>query len=111
MHALNRLLLGGACTVIIVAGLRAASEIVGFVLFAGLLAMCIAPLVEYLVRQGIGRSLALLTTIVVVLVGGQALAIMLGATVVRFVNVLPTYETRLETLHVSLQTLLAPFLM
>jgi AI-2 transport protein TqsA len=83
MHVLNQLLLGGACVVIIVAGLRAAAEIVGFVLFAGLLATCISPLVEELVRRGMTRALALVITILVVLVGGVALATVLGASVVR----------------------------
>ena len=106
MNTLNRLLLGAACSVIIVAGLRAASDIVGFVLFAGLLAMCISPLVETLVHHGMRRSLALLTTILIVMVGGLALAAVLGASVVKLVQTLPTYQTRLEALTASLQSLL-----
>ena len=109
MNALNRLLIGVACSVIIVAGMRAASDIVGFVLFAGLLATCISPLAESLVRHGLTRSLALLITILVVIVGGLALAAVLGASVVRLVQELPTYQMRLEELTASLQSLLDRF--
>jgi AI-2 transport protein TqsA len=109
MNALNRLLIGVACSVIIVAGMRAASDIVGFVLFAGLLATCISPLVESLVRHGLTRSLALLITILVVIVGGLALAAVLGASVVRLVQALPTYQMRLEEVMASLQGLLDRF--
>jgi len=109
MNALNRLLIGVACSVIIVAGMRAASDIVGFVLFAGLLATCISPLAESLGRHGMGRSLALLLTILVVIVGGLALAAVLGASVVSLVQTLPTYQMRLEELTASLQSLLDRF--
>ncbi len=109
MNALNRLLIGVACSVIIVAGMRAASDIVGFVLFAGLLATCISPLAESLVRHGLTRSLALLITILVVIVGGLALAAVLGASVVSLVQTLPTYQMRLEELTASLQSLLDRF--
>jgi len=109
MNALNRLLIGVACSVIIVAGMRAASDIVGFVLFAGLLATCISPLAESLVRHGLTRSLALLITILVVIVGGLALAAVLGASVVSLVQTLPTYQMRLEELTASFQSLLDRF--
>jgi len=109
MHVLNQLLLGGACVVIIVAGLRAAAELVGFVLFAGLLATCISPLVEELVRRGMARALALAITILVVMIGGLVLAAMLGASVVRLAQALPTYEARLHEMSAALQSLLARF--
>src|SRR5437016_9001057 len=107
MNALHQLLLGGACVVLIVAGLRAAAEIVRFVLFAGLLATCISPLVDNLVRRGMARALALVITILVVMVGGVALVTVLGASVMRLVQALPTYEARLHELSAALQSLLA----
>src|SRR5262249_30702283 len=109
MHVLNQLLLGGACVVIIVAGLRAAAELVGFVLFAGLLATCISPLVEELVRRGMTRAFALAITILVVMVGGLVLATVLGASVVRLAQALPTYEARLHEMSAALQSRLAHF--
>jgi len=89
--------------------MRAASDIVGFVLFAGLLATCISPLAESLVHHGLTRSLALLLTILVVLVGGLALAAVLGASVVRLGQALPTYQVRLEDVMASLQSILDRF--
>src|SRR5262249_26484180 len=109
MNALNRLLIGLACSVIIVAGMRAASDIVGFVLFSGLLGTCISPLAVSLVHHGLARSLAVVITILVVVVGGVALAAVLGASVVRLVQVLPTYQIRLEEVMASLQSLLDRF--
>jgi len=45
MSPILRILIGGACTVLIIAGLKAASDIVGFVLIAALLAISITPVV------------------------------------------------------------------
>jgi predicted PurR-regulated permease PerM len=107
MSTLSWVLISGASLVIIVAGMRAAASLLGFVLFAGLLATCLAPLVEWIGRRGVSRALALLTTILGVMIGGLVLATVLGASAVRLFQTLPTYEARLAEVQASLQQLQA----
>jgi predicted PurR-regulated permease PerM len=101
------MLVGGASLTIIVAGMKAAASLLGFVLFAALLALCIAPLVDWLMRKGLSRKAALLITILVVMIGGLVLGAILGASAVRLYQTLPTYEARLGELVSALQGALA----
>ncbi|MGI0023943.1 MAG: AI-2E family transporter, partial [Nitrososphaera sp.] len=78
MSSINRILLSGASIVIIVAGMKAASSILGFVLFAVLLATGIYPLVTLMARKGVPRNLSLTITILVVILGGLLLATLIG---------------------------------
>jgi len=109
MSPLNRVLISGASIVIIVAGMRSAASILGFVLFAVLLATCIAPLVTLMNRKGLSRSLALTITILVIIIGGLLLATMIGASISRLVEILPGYESRLTDLQNAVIGLFAKF--
>lgn len=109
MSPLNRALMNGACIVIIVAGLKLASSVVGFVLFAVLLATCISPLVNLMVNKGISRKLALTITIIVVILGGFLIVTMIGTSISRLLDTLPGYESRLGELQNSVNSLLARF--
>ena len=51
MSPILRLLIGGACTVVIIAGIKAAADIIGFVLLAVLLAVSITPIVVFLIKD------------------------------------------------------------
>jgi len=59
MSPILRILIGGACAVLIIAGLKAASDIVGFVLIAVMLAISITPVVIFLTNKGLKRGLSL----------------------------------------------------
>ena len=99
MSSLNRILISGASIVIIVAGMKAASSILGFVLFAVLLSTCISPLVTLIARKGVPRNLALAITILFVILGGFLLASLIGTSISRLVQTLPGYESRLGELQ------------
>lgn len=107
MNPIFRVLLGGASIVIIVAGLRAASSLVGFILLAALLAISISPLVDLIIKKGVPRNLALFMTILVVVVGGFGLATFVGTSMAQLVRTLPSYESQLSELNEALQNLLA----
>jgi len=118
MNSINRMLISGASIVIIVAGMKAASSILGFVLFAVLLATCISPLVTLITGKGIPRNLALTITILFVILGGSLLVTLIGTSISRLVQALPGYESRLgelentfvslfERLHIDISDLLS----
>lgn len=109
MSSLNRILISGASIVIIIAGMKAASSILGFVLFAVLLSTCISPLVTLIARKGVPRNLALTITILFVILGGFFLATVLGSSISRLVQTLPGYESRLADLKDAIMSVFARF--
>lgn len=109
MSLINRVLITGASIVIIVAGLRAASSLVGFVLLAALLAISLSQFVAFIVRKGVPRSLAMLITILILIVGGVFLAMFVGRSMAELVQTLPSYTYRLSEFKESLQSLLTRF--
>ena len=102
MSPILRILIGGACTVLIIAGLKAASDIVGFVLIAVMLAISITPVVIFLTNKGLKRGLSLFITIFSLLIVGIMLVTLLGTSVFELSTTLPTYESRMQELIVSI---------
>lgn len=109
MSPILRILIGGACTVLIIAGLKAASDIVGFVLIAALLAISITPVVIFLTNKGLKRGLSLFITIFSLLIVGIMLVTLLGTSVFELSTTLPTYESRMQELIVSIDGVLEKY--
>lgn len=109
MSPILRILIGGACTVLIIAGLKAASDIVGFVLIAVMLAISITPVVIFLTNKGLKRGLSLFITIFSLLIVGIMLVTLLGTSVFELSTTLPTYESRMQELIVSIDAVLEKF--
>jgi len=109
MTPLLRYLLGGASIVIILAGMKAGSSIIGFILLAAVLAMSITPLVNFMIDKGVKKSLALLIVILVIFIGGIGLISILGTSTVELARTIPTYESRIDELIHSFEKLLARF--
>jgi AI-2 transport protein TqsA len=101
-----RILVGTACIVIIIAGMHVASSIVSFILFAGLLANSIVPIVDWMERKGVKHSLALAITIIVLIIGGMAITTLVGASLAKLIQTLPTYESQLTGLKENVRDLL-----
>jgi len=106
MSPILRIMIGGACIVIIVAGLKAASDVIGFVLISALLAISITPIVIFLTNKGLKRGLSLFITIFSLLVLGIMLLTLLGSSVFELSRTLPTYEPRMQEIIVSIDGLL-----
>lgn len=88
-----RLLIGGACAVVILAGARAASDVLNPVLMAGFLALLLQPVLDKLRRFG-GAAVALVVFAVVVL--ALLLAGFLGVSLREVGMQLPTYRDQLD---------------
>ena len=98
-----RLILGVAGTVVILAGMRAASSIVNMVLMAALLTMVFVPLYTWLQRKGLKSWLALISVFLVVALIGLGLLGLFGVTVVGLVDNASTYQQELEQQTAQLQ--------
>lgn len=102
-----RILVTAACIVIIIAGMKAAADILNVFLLSTLLALAMLPLPQWLMRKKISRGLALGITLLIVIFGGLAVLSLLGSSVAGLIGALPTYESRLIGMTADLKQLLA----
>lgn len=104
-----RNLVAGAAMVIIVAGLRAAQSIVVPFLMSLFIALITAPLLLWLTRRRVPRSIAVVLVIVLVLGAGTGLAALMAASVNEFIVALPSYQVLLQERVGSAQAWLSGF--
>ena len=91
-------LIGGACVVLIVAGLKLAASIVNLVLLSLLLAFSISPIQSWLIRKRFPKGLAVFVTVFLILIGGLGLISILTVSVSGLIDRLPAYEANLAGL-------------
>jgi predicted PurR-regulated permease PerM len=89
-------LLGGACVVIVVAGLRAASGILNPMLMAGFLALLFQPLTRRLRRWGVAGGLAVTLVVLAVVLAGLLLVAFVGVSLRQLALQMPQYGERLS---------------
>lgn len=95
-----RLLLGAACIVIILSGVRAASPVLGPLLLGLLLAYAIVPFPKWLMRRfKLGKTAAIALTAVAVAALGLYLLLAVDLATVRIAAKLPIYEQHLASLY------------
>jgi predicted PurR-regulated permease PerM len=94
-----RFLVAAACIVVIIAGLKAAASILTPFLKALLLAQSIRPFPDWLMRKRLSAGLSVLVTLLLVLVGGVAVASWLGVSIAQLIDRLPTYQVGLANLQ------------
>lgn len=102
-----RFLLAAACIVIIIAGMKAAASLLGPLLLALLLAQTIRPLPDWLIRKRLPPALSVLVTLLIVLVGGIAVASLLGVSIAQLIDRLPAYQLGLTNLQEKIFAFLA----
>jgi len=94
----GRVLLSAASFAVVVAGMRAASEIIIPFLLAVFIAVIFSPLLFWLKRKGVPGGLAVVGILVVILVVTLSLAVAVGTSLNSFINSLPLYQERLTGL-------------
>ncbi|MCC6552556.1 MAG: AI-2E family transporter [Polyangiaceae bacterium] len=99
----SRTLLGGACLIVIIAGLKEASPILVPLAFSAFLAAISAPLVFWLRRRKVPDLVAVGLVVLVVLAALTGLAGVVGGSVNAFVAAAPRYAERFD--HLLGQTL------
>ncbi|MCD8548735.1 MAG: AI-2E family transporter [Aeromonadaceae bacterium] len=92
---LLRGLLGCACVVVVLAGIKAASLVVVPFVLACFIAMICHPLVNLLVRWRLPRGLAILLVVVIIVLLLLALTGMVGSSVNSFARDVPRYRSEL----------------
>lgn len=100
-------LLGGACVVLIIAGMRAASGILNPMLMAGFLALLLQPLTAKLRKWGVAGGLAVTFVVIAVVLSGLLLVAFVGVSLRQLALQFPTYRQELEGLIASANALLA----
>jgi predicted PurR-regulated permease PerM len=103
MKPIVQYLVAAAAIVIIVAGLKLSAGLINQILLAFLLTMCITPLPEWLIKKGVPKSISILISLVVILVGGFAVTAMLASSVSNIMESIPVYEERLASIYKDLQ--------
>ncbi len=99
-YPMLRFVLGVACTVIILAGVRAASAILAPLLLSLLLAYAAVPFPKWLMRRfKLHKTAAIILTAVAVAAFGLYLLVALDLATLRIAAKLPIYEERLANLY------------
>jgi predicted PurR-regulated permease PerM len=101
MPPIRNPLVTAAAAVVIIAGMHAAASIVNIILLSFLLAMAVTPLLEWLMGKGRRPGAAVALTIIIVFLGGLALASIVGTSIAQIIDRLPEYEPRLQDILAS----------
>ncbi|HEY9737013.1 MAG TPA: AI-2E family transporter, partial [Trichocoleus sp.] len=97
-----RPLVAAASLIILVAGLKAASGLLGPILMALFIVLSVAPVVEWLRRKRVPTWLAHTLVVIGVVLLGLSLILFLALSVTQFSAALPTYRSELEDQITSL---------
>ena len=90
-----RILIGAACAVVVMWGIRQVSHLLTVLLIALLLAFCVLPFARWLIRRfHISKNVAIVTTLALVVVGHLVVSLMLLETSVRIKARVPAYEAQ-----------------
>ena len=90
---LGRVLILGACIVIVAAGMRAAMEFLAPALLALLIAIAVQPLIRWCTRRGLPEWVSVLLVVLSGVILGTGLLIYLSVAIARLLSHLPAYET------------------
>ncbi|WP_034917779.1 AI-2E family transporter [Erwinia sp. 9145] len=105
----QNMLLKLATLVVILAGIKAASEIMVPFLLAMFLAIVLNPLVTILMRRGVKRVIAVTLVVVAVLIFIALLVAMIAGSVSEFSDIYPQLSTQVERKLAILQHFASPF--
>jgi AI-2 transport protein TqsA len=96
-------LIAGASAIILVAGLKSGAELANPILVSMLLAICIAPLPEWLTRKGLATNLSLAITFLLILALGLLTAILLTNSIAGLSESFPVYVQKLTAYYNNLE--------
>jgi AI-2 transport protein TqsA len=101
-----RFLLTAACLIVLIAGMKAASEILNLFLLSTLLALAILPLPQWLMRKRVSKGVAIGLTLLLVIFGGLGVLSLLGSSIAGLIRALPTYAVRLTEMKNEIERIL-----
>jgi len=92
-------LIAGASTIIIIAGLKVGADLINPILISILLAICIAPFPEWMIRKGLKKSLSLAITLLLILGLGLLTTVLLANSLAGLSESFPVYEQKLTAYY------------
>lgn len=104
-----RILLAGACIVVIVAGLKLVAPILSGFLFSLLLALVLFPVTRALIGWRVPRALAIALSLLVVFIGGAMVIFMVAGSIAELSGNLPQYNQRFVALREQVFGVLAGY--
>ena len=99
MNKSMQYMIGGASAVIMIGGLKLGANLVNPIIISLLLAICIAPLPEWLSRKGLSKSLSLALTFLLILVLGFLTSVLLANSISGLSDSFPAYEQKLTVYY------------
>ncbi|MGM0534052.1 MAG: AI-2E family transporter [Campylobacterota bacterium] len=102
-------LIGFASIIIILAGLKAAENIVIPIMLAFFIAIISTPFIRLMTNRGIPSFIAIIVVLIMILIVGTTLGLIVTASVNNFLIKLPEYQQRLEGLIAGIAPLLEKF--
>ncbi len=98
-----------AASVVVIAGMRAAQNLIVPLMLALFLAIIAAPGVSWLKRKRVPSAVAILLVVIIMLAGLTVVGIVLGRSVNLFVAAIPQYQVRIDGLVESIPASLERF--
>jgi AI-2 transport protein TqsA len=106
-YPMLRIVLGAACTIIVLSGIKAAAAVLAPLLLSLLLAYAVVPFPKWLIlRFKIHKTAAIVLTALAVVAFGLYLLLALDLAAVRIAAKLPIYEERLANLYQQIDVFL-----
>jgi predicted PurR-regulated permease PerM len=90
-----RILLTAACFVVVIAGMRAATEIMVPFLLSIFIAIICSPPLSLMQKKGVPNTLAVLVILIGIIAVGSLLVVLVGTSLNGFSSSLPVYQARL----------------
>lgn len=88
-------LLGAAAIIVILAGMKAAANMLNPILLGILMAIVITPLASLIIRRGINKWVAIVISLLAIIIGGLIFSLLVGLSMTQLINSLPEYQDKL----------------
>ena len=95
-----------AAIVVVIAGMKAAKDIIIPFLLSGFIAIICGPSLLWLKKKGLNNSIAILVVIATISMAGLLVAALVGNSVNDFAREIPFYQTKLDAMLASMAVLL-----
>lgn len=96
-------LIGAASIIVILAGMKAAANILNPILLGLLLAMTVMPLASWIIRKGVPKWASITISLLTIVVGGLLFSTLVGLSMTQLINSLPEYEAKMTAMASEFQ--------
>ncbi len=98
-----------AAVIVVILGMKAAADIINSIALALVLAVSMTPILNWLIKKGVPRGIALLLVIILVVLVIMSLIIMVTVSMQNVIETLPTYQEQLQGIQDNLYSFLEDY--